>query len=51
LLELVLRAFQDGATPEAIVQRYPTLGLVDVVLFQRKWHNTGPRLSNNLLTS
>jgi uncharacterized protein (DUF433 family) len=30
LLELVLRAFQDGATPEAIVQRYPTLGLVDV---------------------
>jgi uncharacterized protein (DUF433 family) len=30
LLELVLRAFQDGATPEAIVQRYPTLALVDV---------------------
>ena len=30
LVELVLRAFQDGATPEAIVQRYPTLGLVDV---------------------
>src|SRR4051812_24800236 len=30
LLELVLRAFQDGATPETIVQRYPTLGLADV---------------------
>ena len=30
LVELVLRAFQDGATPEAIAQRYPTLGLVDV---------------------
>ena len=25
LLELIIRAFQDGATPEAIVQRYPTL--------------------------
>jgi uncharacterized protein (DUF433 family) len=30
LLELVFRAFQDGATPEVIVQRYPTLGLVEV---------------------
>jgi uncharacterized protein (DUF433 family) len=30
LLELVLRAFQDGATPEVIVQRYPTLALPDV---------------------
>lgn len=30
LLELVIRAFQDGATPEAIVQRYPTLTLPDV---------------------
>lgn len=30
LLELVIRAFQDGATPEAIVQRYPTLSLADV---------------------
>ena len=29
LLELVVRAFQDGATPEAIVQRYPTLSLAD----------------------
>ena len=27
LLELVIRAFQDGATPEMIVQRYPTLTL------------------------
>ena len=25
LLELVIRAFQDGATPETIVQRYSTL--------------------------
>jgi uncharacterized protein (DUF433 family) len=30
LLELVVRAFQDGATPEAIVQRYPTTALSDV---------------------
>jgi uncharacterized protein (DUF433 family) len=30
LLELVIRAFQDGATPEAIVQRYSTLALTDV---------------------
>jgi uncharacterized protein (DUF433 family) len=30
LLELVLHAFQDGATPESIVQRYPTLSLPDV---------------------
>src|SRR5688500_3078362 len=30
LLELVIRAFQDGATPEAIVQRYPTAALPDV---------------------
>jgi len=30
LLELVIRAFQDGASPESIVQRYPTLALSDV---------------------
>ncbi len=30
LLELVIRAFQDGATPETIIQRYPTLTLTDV---------------------
>jgi uncharacterized protein (DUF433 family) len=30
LLELVIRAFEDGATPETIVQRYPTLALPDV---------------------
>jgi uncharacterized protein (DUF433 family) len=30
LLELVVRAFQDGATPESIVQRYSTLALSDV---------------------
>jgi uncharacterized protein (DUF433 family) len=30
LLELVIHAFQDGATPEAIVQRYPTTTLADV---------------------
>jgi uncharacterized protein (DUF433 family) len=30
LLELVIRAFKDGATPETIVQRYPTLALADV---------------------
>lgn len=29
LLELVIRAFQDGATPEVIGQRYPTLTLSD----------------------
>lgn len=30
LVELVVRAFEDGATPEAIVQRYPTATLPDV---------------------
>ena len=30
LLELVVHAFQDGATPEAIVQGYPTLSLAEV---------------------
>lgn len=29
LLELVIYAFQDGATPETIVQRYSTLQLSD----------------------
>ncbi len=30
LLDLVIRAFQDGATPETIVQLYSTLTLEDV---------------------
>jgi uncharacterized protein (DUF433 family) len=30
LLELVIRAFQDGATAESIVQRYPSTTLADV---------------------
>lgn len=30
LLDLVIRAFQDGATAETIVQRYSTLALSDV---------------------
>jgi hypothetical protein len=30
LLELVIRAFRNGATPEAIVQAYDTLDLTDV---------------------
>ena len=30
LVELVIRAFQDGATPEAIAQRYPTAALADI---------------------
>jgi uncharacterized protein (DUF433 family) len=30
LLELVVQAFDDGATPEAIVQRYSSLSLPDV---------------------
>jgi hypothetical protein len=30
LVELVVRAFQDGATPEAIAQRYPTATLADL---------------------
>jgi uncharacterized protein (DUF433 family) len=29
LLELVVRAFQDGATPEQIVRKYDTLTLAD----------------------
>jgi uncharacterized protein (DUF433 family) len=30
LLELAIRAFQDGASPESIMQRYPTLSLSEV---------------------
>lgn len=30
LLELVIQEFQDGATPEMIVQQYDTLSLPDV---------------------
>jgi uncharacterized protein (DUF433 family) len=30
LLELVIRAFEDGATPEAIAQRYSTATLADI---------------------
>jgi uncharacterized protein (DUF433 family) len=30
LLEMVVRAFQDGAPPETIVQRFATLSLSDV---------------------
>ena len=30
LLELVIRAFEDGATPESIVQRYPSTTLGDI---------------------
>lgn len=30
LVELVIRAFQDGVEPEAIAQRYPTASLPDV---------------------
>jgi len=30
LLETVIRAFQDGATPESIVQRYPTVSLENI---------------------
>ncbi len=30
LMELVIHAFQDGATPETIVHRYPTTTLADV---------------------
>ncbi|MEH1894978.1 MAG: DUF433 domain-containing protein [Nostoc sp.] len=32
LLEIVIRAFQDGASPESIVQRYSSLSLSDVYL-------------------
>ena len=30
LLELVIHAFEDGATPEAIAQRYPAATLADI---------------------
>jgi uncharacterized protein (DUF433 family) len=30
LLDVVVHAFDEGATPEAVVQRYPTLPLADV---------------------
>jgi uncharacterized protein (DUF433 family) len=32
LLELVIRAFHDGSSPETIVQRYSTLSLSDVYI-------------------
>jgi uncharacterized protein (DUF433 family) len=30
LVEMVIRAFQDGETPETIAQRYPTATLADI---------------------
>lgn len=30
LLEIIIQAFQDGASPESIVQQYSTLSLADV---------------------
>ena len=30
LLELVIHAFEDGATPETIAQQYPTATLSDI---------------------
>lgn len=30
LLEIIIRSFQDGASPESIVYRYSTLSLADV---------------------
>ncbi len=30
LLELVIHAFEDGATPETIAQQYPAIALADV---------------------
>jgi hypothetical protein len=43
LLELVLRAFKAGATPEAIVQSYDTLKLADVyVVVSRYLTNPAP---------
>lgn len=40
LLELVIEEFQDGATPEAIVQQFSTLGLREVyaVIAYYLWH-------------
>src|SRR3990170_3957656 len=43
LLELVIRSFQDGATPEAIVQRYPTITLADtyaVIAYYLRYRET-----------
>jgi uncharacterized protein (DUF433 family) len=43
LLELVLRAFRAGATPEAIVQSYDTLNLADVyAVISRYLAHPGP---------
>ena len=43
LLELVLRAFKAGATPEAIVQSYDTLSLADVyAVVTRYLRDPGP---------
>jgi uncharacterized protein (DUF433 family) len=43
LLELVIRAFQAGATPEAIVQSYDTLKLPDVYAVVSYYLSTPPR--------
>jgi len=43
LLELVIRAFQDGATAEAIIQRYPTITLADayaVIAYYLRYRET-----------
>lgn len=43
LLELVIHSFKNGATPEAIVQRYPTLALADVyAVIGYFLHHPGP---------
>ncbi|MBC6938357.1 MAG: DUF433 domain-containing protein [Chloroflexi bacterium] len=34
LLDLVIFAFRQGATPETIVEQYPSLALADVYLSQ-----------------
>jgi len=48
LLELVIRAFQDGASAESIVQRYPTLSLSDTYMTIGYYLRHQPEVQNYL---
>jgi len=44
LLELVIHAFEDGATPETIAQQYPTATLADIysaIAYYRRHRDEG----------
>lgn len=49
-LDLVVRAFDEGATAEEIVQRYPSLGLSDVYQVIGYYLKNRPELAEYLET-